>query len=90
MACKKYVDVILKNHKNGKIKPIYIFWENDDEEGYDEEQGVYKVDEIIDVTRAASLKAGGAGMRYTVRIGNNVTFLFHEDDKWFVEKRNPI
>ena len=37
--------------------------------------------------RAASLKAGGAGTRYTVRIGRSETYLFNEDGRWFVERR---
>lgn len=87
MEYKKYVDVILKNDKNGKIKPMYIIWEADEDGIYEDERGVYQVDEIIDITRAASLKAGGAGIRYTIRIGNSVTFLFHEENRWFVERK---
>ena len=35
----------------------------------------------------ASLKAGGCGIRYTIRIGARDTYLFDEDGRWFVEMR---
>ena len=31
-------------------------------------------------------QVGGDGICYTVRIGNNVTYLFYEDPRWFVEE----
>jgi len=45
------------------------------------------VDRVLDVRPAASLKAGGAGTRYTVRIRGRQTYLFREEDRWFVERR---
>ena len=78
MEPKVYVDVIARYRKTGKIIPLIVYWEDD---------RAYRIDEIIDATRAASLKAGGTGIRYTVRIGGTVTFLFLEEDKWFVERR---
>ena len=38
------------------------------------------------VRRASSRKVGGDGICYTVRIGSNVTYLFYEDPRWFVEE----
>ena len=43
---------------------------------------------VTDIRRAASLKAGGVGIRYTVRIGRSTTWLFLEDNRWFVERRS--
>lgn len=38
--------------------------------------------------RAASLRAGGVGLRYTCIINGKTSHLFYEDNnKWFVEKR---
>jgi len=37
------------------------------------------------VRRAASLKAGGSGIRYTCRIGKKDAYLYYEDPKWFVD-----
>ena len=47
----------------------------------------YDIDEVKDKCRAASLKAGGCGLRYTIRIGARDTYLFDEDGRWFVELR---
>ena len=33
------------------------------------------------------MKAGGAGIRYTVEIGAKQTYLYLEEDKWFVERK---
>ena len=73
---KKYVSVIAKFDTDGRIVPLTVLWEDGRK---------FEIDRILDVRRAASLKAGGVGIRYTVRIGRSETFLFYEDDKWFVE-----
>jgi len=52
-----------------------------------------EADEIIDrlkhKCRAASTKVGGCGIRYTVMIGGHESFLYNEDEKWFVEAKEP-
>lgn len=77
-APKAYVAVTARFAPDGKITPLTVTWEDGT---------VFEIDEVKDVCRAASLKAGGAGIRYTVRIGRTVTHLFREEDKWFVERR---
>ncbi len=42
---------------------------------------------LLDVRRAASTKAGGQGIRYTVRVLGRETYLFEEENRWFVEAR---
>jgi hypothetical protein len=44
------------------------------------------VDRVIDVRRAASLKAGGTGLRYICRICGRTVALFNDENKWFMEK----
>lgn len=73
---KVYVSVMARFDEEGKIHPESIKWEDGT---------VYEIDRVLDVRRAASLKAGGIGMRYTIRIHNKVTYLFYEEPKWFVE-----
>ena len=46
---------------------------------------IIKIDRVLDVRRAASLKAGGIGLRYTIRIHGKATHLYFEDPQWFVE-----
>ncbi len=76
MCRKVYVDVLLRQEKNGKITPLAITWENGE---------VYEVDKVTHVCKATSLKAGGAGLRFTCRIGRRESYLFLEGDRWFVE-----
>lgn len=75
---KLYVDVIVLNTKEGQIKPLMIVWQN----------GVkYAIDKISQVTKAASTIAGGTGIRYTCQIQGQQRYLFLEEDKWFIEKK---
>lgn len=61
---------------DGTIMPRAIEWEDG---------RVFSVDRVLDVRRAASLKAGGVGTRYICRIcGKNVA-LFNDENKWFME-----
>lgn len=80
--CKVYVDVTEVRQKDGQLIPISMVWEDGNS---------YAIDKILDVRPAASLKAGGAGLRYTVRIQNRTTHMYSEEDRntirWFVEKR---
>ena len=75
---KVYVAVQARFEPDGRLQPLSVTWEDGRE---------YAVDRVLDARRAASLKAGGAGMRYRVRIGRTETYLFREEDKWFVERR---
>ena len=77
-SIKAYVTVGAVFSAEGNLTPKYIIWEDGRK---------FEIDRIIDVRRAASLKAGGAGIRYTIRIGGTETFLFLEDTRWFVERR---
>ncbi|MDD4189057.1 MAG: hypothetical protein PHX37_03115 [Eubacteriales bacterium] len=73
---KIFVDVVVKYTKEGSKIPLAVIWENGKN---------YSVDKVFDITRAASLKAGGQGMRYRCRISGKETCLWLEDDKWFME-----
>jgi len=42
---------------------------------------------VLDVRKAASLKVGGRGTRYTVRIKGRQTYLFEDESRWFVEAK---
>ena len=73
---KVYVEVVLKNDTKGNIRPLSIRWEDDT---------VFEIDRVLNVCRAASTRVGGCGDRYTVSIAGKQTYLFREDDRWFVE-----
>lgn len=80
---KRYVRVFVEIDEEGKYIPHSITWTDGQ---------TYPIDEVLDMRKAASLKVGGNGTRYIVRIGAAETFLFHEDPRWFVEEkvREPI
>lgn len=75
---KKYVEVVARISENGEPKPMYIGWEDN---------RYFKVDKVLEVLPAASLKAGGQGLRFKLRIGQTTTYVFYENPAWFVEKR---
>ena len=79
---KVYVDVNVDHLADGSILPRFFTWEDGKS---------YQVDKIIDIRPAASLKAGGAGLRYTVRVKNKETYMFLEEDhgvdRWFMERK---
>ena len=72
MARKVYVEVIARFDTDGNITPLSVKWEDGT---------VYEIDKVIDKRRAASLKAGGIGMRYTCRILNQQSYLFYEEPR---------
>ena len=44
-----------------------------------------RIDRVLDVRSAPSLKAGGQGVRYTCRVEGRILQLFFDDPYWFVE-----
>ena len=60
------------------MTPLSILWEDGLQ---------YEIDRVVDVRRAASLKAGGQGMRYPIRINGRQTYLYYENPNYFVEAR---
>ncbi len=77
---KTYVRVEAWFSEDGSVHPTCVIW-ND---------GVrYSVQGVLDVRPGVSLAANGAGMRYTVRIGSRVTYLYQAGTRWFVEQKHP-
>ena len=76
---KIYVSVVARFDPFGNITPVTVEWVDGT---------VYEIDRVLDVRRRASLKAGGSGIRYTVRIAGKTTAIFYEDPAWFVERRD--
>ena len=74
---KIFVKVTAEHDENGKTKPLALTWTNGKQ---------YGIDRVTDVRLAPSLKGGGLGMRYTVRIGGKEVYLFEDEGRWFLEK----
>ena len=73
---KVFVEVNAHFDTDGKLMPLSIVWEDGRQ---------FDIDRVNDVRKAASLKSGGSGIRYTCRIMNKEVYLFYEVDRWFVE-----
>jgi hypothetical protein len=82
---KAYVAVNEDRLEDGTIIPRMITWENGER---------YEIIKASKPCKAASTKAGGAGLRFTILVegASETTFLWLEDDckgggRYFVERR---
>ena len=73
---KEYVSVTARFDPDGNLLPVKLHWKDG---------RVFDIDKILDIRYAASLKAGGAGIRYFCRIEGHERYLFLEDSRWFVD-----
>jgi hypothetical protein len=78
---KVYVEVNARFTPEGRIVPLSFRWEDG---------RLFDIDRIIDIRKAASLKAGGIGLRYTVMVKGRQTYMWLEDNqnKWFLEGKD--
>lgn len=75
---KKYVEVVCDFSPDGTMKPLVIVWDT----------GVrYEIDRVLEARQAHSLRTGGTGIRYTIRVGGTTTYLWFEGSRWFVEAK---
>lgn len=75
---KVYVDVIAEFTTDGILTPKSFRWIDG---------VVYEIQRVRDIRRAASLKAGGVGMRYTCVVNGRDSYLYYEDNNlWFMER----
>ena len=74
---KVYIQVYAVFSSDGVLTPESFVWDDGKK---------YIIDKIIDKKKAASVKVGGHGIRYTCRVMGKTIYLFLEDgNKWFVE-----
>ncbi|HPF53255.1 MAG TPA: hypothetical protein P5116_00475 [Eubacteriales bacterium] len=73
---KKYVAVDVYIDEDGALHPVCVHWDDGRR---------FEVQTVIEARRAASLKAGGTGIRYRCLICGQERFLYYEDPKWFVD-----
>ena len=79
---EKYVEVGAVHRADGQILPVLLWWDDGRS---------YQIDRVLDIRRAASLKAGGVGRRYTCRICGKERYIWMEDDgRWFVETKENL
>ena len=84
---KTYVQVSVDFDATGRMHPTSILWEDGTH---------YEIARVMDVRPAYAARAGGQGDRYTIRLGEQITYLFFEHNvdygshipgRWFVERK---
>lgn len=78
-SSKVYVNIMAEFTKDGRLLPRSFIWKD----GH-----IYEIQKVTDVRRAASLKAGEVGIRYTCIVNGREGHIFYEDNNmWFMEER---
>ena len=84
---KTYVQESVEFDDTGRMHPSSNLWEDGTH---------YEIDRVMDVRPAYAARAGGQGDRYTIRLGEQITYLFFEHNvdygshipgRWFVERK---
>ena len=78
MARKVFVDVIVRESKDGRKRPMSLIFADGKS---------YAIDRLVQVKRCSANKVDGTGIRYTVSIRGKETYLFEDKGKWFVEAK---
>ena len=76
---KRYISVVQRVDKEGRITPISIVWDDGKE---------YSIDRILEIRNSVS-QVGGGGVLYQWRIAGNIRNLYYERMRWFVESTKP-
>lgn len=71
---KYYVDVDTLIRADGSMRPLKVYWQN----------RRFLIDRVISVRETFS-RAGGSGICYLCRFGNQERKLFWERNRWFLE-----
>lgn len=81
MYRRTYVSVNIDYDEEGRALPRSLVYQ----------ERRLAIDRVLDRRPAAATKAGGQGMRYTIRIGSHETYLFEDDhSRWFVEEKVDV
>ena len=81
MYHRTYVSVVACFSEEGKLTPRSLCLHGLN----------YAIDRVLDCRNAAATKAGGQGLRYTVRICGQETYLFQDEhNRWFVEEKEDV
>lgn len=73
---KIFVKVRADHLLDGSTRPLML---------RSEDGPAIRIDRIVDVREAPSLKAGGQGVRYTCMVAGRQLYLFNDDPYWFIE-----
>ena len=73
---KIYLTVNARHEKDGQTIPTSIIWEDG---------RLFAIDKVLDIRRAACLKNGGIGIRYSCKICGKTVVIYGDDGKWFMD-----
>ena len=73
---KIFVKVRADHLTDGSTRPLML---------RSEDGPTLRIDRVLDVREAPSLKAGGQGVRYTCQVEGRQVYLFFDDPYWFIE-----
>lgn len=73
---KIFVKVRADHLLDGSTRPLML---------RSEDGPAMRIDRIVDVREAPSLKAGGQGVRYTCMVAGRQLYLFNDEPYWFIE-----
>lgn len=73
---KIFVKVRADHLLDGSVRPLLF---------RAEDGPVVRIDRVLDVREAPSLKAGGQGVRYTCQVASRQLYLFYDEPYWFIE-----
>ena len=73
---KIFVKVRADHLLDGSVRPLML---------RAEDGPAVKIDRVLDVREAPSLKAGGQGTRYTCQAESRQFSLFYDEPYWFIE-----
>ncbi len=74
---KTYLSVTVEMRKDGMLRPLSFRWKDGQK---------YEIDRVLRIEKAASIKVGGYGIRYTVMVEGKERYFFLEEGKWFIEE----
>ena len=76
LVSKTFVKVTAEHDESGQVRPLLVTWTDGKK---------YEIDRVTDVRQAPSLKGGGLGMRYTVKVRGKQVYLFEDEGRWFLD-----
>ena len=62
--------------ESGQVRPLLLTWTDGRK---------YEIDRVTDVRQVPSLRGGGLGTRYTVKVRGKEVYLFEDEGRWIVE-----
>lgn len=75
-AQRAYLGVYTYTDPQGRVIPTRLRWEDGQE---------WEIDRVLDIRAGVARKAGGAGLRYLLRIAGHEREIFLVDGRWFAE-----